>query len=270
MDKKQCVECRKEINDIEPLQCGFCDAYMHINQTCCGINSRGLKEAFSQRKILLMCTVCKDKMNGRSISSYIADTHPMQPTATDPTELPVKVQQLSDVVEKLNKKIDVLARGQTQLEWPTPTPNTPVWSKRATKRRRVDENVIVQATSDCGTNEIDLSDLSVPSIVPVAPKVNKFWLYLSRLNPLVTDGDVQKIVSRCLLTSDTNELVRLVPRGKDVASLSFVSYKVGLDPDIKARALNPASWPVGLLFREFLDQPKNPLRQPSLVPPVNS
>ena len=119
----------------------------------------------------------------------------------------------------------------------------------------MDKKSTVSAPSDRGTNSIDLSDLSVPSVAP--PVADKFWLYLSGLNPLVTDGDVQKIVSRCLGLPGPVDLVRLVPKGKDVNGMSFVSFKIGLDPNTKAKALDPSSWPVGLLFREFINHQKN-------------
>ncbi|XP_053691469.1 uncharacterized protein LOC128739986 [Sabethes cyaneus] len=266
MEKKQCLECKNDINDIEPLRCGFCDGYMHISQTCCGINSRGLKEPFAQGKLMLLCTACKNELNGRSIRVYIADIQhgsPNMPNVPVSTELPVKVQQLSDIVESLSKKIDNLtSTNQLHLDWPVPTPKTPAWTNRSAKRRRTDENAIVDAPADVGTNIVDLSDLPVPSI---APKANKFWLYLSRLNPVLTDCDVQKI-SRCLNITDPVDAVRLVPKGKDVANMSFISYKIGLDPDMKSQALDPSSWPVGMLFREFFDRPKN-LNRLTIPPP---
>lgn len=109
-----------------------------------------------------------------------------------------------------------------------------------------------------GTKTIDLSEiqLSVPSITQ-ATVPNKFWLYMTGLNPLITDSDVQKIVSRCLNMSDGAEVTRLVPKGKDVTTLTFVSYKIGLDPDLKELALEPSSWPVGIRLREFVDFSKN-------------
>ena len=83
----------------------------------------------------------------------------------------------------------------------------------------------------------------------------------SGLNPLASNNDIQKIVSRCLDVPDSVEVIRLVPKDKDVTTLSFVSFKVSLDPELKDRALNAASWPAGLLFREFIDQPKNSYRR---------
>lgn len=260
MEKHLCGECEREITDPEPLQCGFCDAFLHINQACCGVNSRSLKEAFALGKLMLLCSKCRGELNGRSVRSYIADTFEQQQQQVPPAplvsqsliDLPAQVQQLSDAVAALNTKIDKLPGASAQLSWPTP--NTPTWP-RGPKRRRVDENTTVSAPSDRGTNSIDLSDLSVSSVAPTA--VDKFWLYLSGLNPLVTGDDLQKIVSRCLSVPGPVDLVRLVPKGKDVSGMSFVSFKIGLDPDMKAKALDPSSWPVGLRFREFIDQQKN-------------
>ena len=156
----------------------------------------------------------------------------------------------------MSRKFNYFTRTQSQPVWPTP--KTPVWPKQSIKRRRLYDKPNAIALPSCGTSDIDLSDLSVPSIVNNA---NKFWLYLSKLNPLVTDGDVQKIVSRCLNAPESVEVIRLVPKGKNIDSLTFVSYKIGLDPDIKTKALDSSSWPTGLLFREFVDQPKNWDRQ---------
>ena len=261
MEKKICGECKEAINDLEPLRCGFCEAFLHVTQTCLGFNSRGLKEAFAQRKVLIMCMTCRESLNGRSIQSYIADTHQPPSVPSDLKDLPAQVSQLSNVVKALSTKFDNFTctqpQPQSQPVWPTLN-TTPVWPKRSVKRRRFDDKINTQVPTDCGTNNVDFSDLSVPSVVQNA---NKFWLYLSGLNPLITDGDVQKIVSRCLSATEPIDLVRLVPKGKDVAGLSFVSFKIGLDPDMKIKALDSSSWPVGLRFREFVDRSKNWNRQ---------
>lgn len=257
MERKQCVECKCDINDLEPLRCGYCEGYLHISQQCCGINARGLKEHFASGKLLLICSSCREELKGRSISSYIVNTK--QSHSPSIPNLAAQFQQLCGVVEALSNKIDDF----TSVPKPppaTPLCDTPVWPRRSVKRRRDEPQLPIHATSAHGTKDISLDDLSVPSILPAAVPI-KFWLYLSGLNPLATNNDVQKIVSRCLDTPETVEVIRLVPKDKDVTSLSFVSFKVGLDPILKSRALDPSSWPVGLLFREFIDQPKNVHRQ---------
>ena len=233
---------------------------MHISQQCCGINVRGLREAFSHGKILLICSLCRDKLKGQSITSYFAE----RPVSLPPNapDLATKFQQLCGVVETLSKKIDDIASKPKPLPT-TPLCDSPIWPRRSVKRRRDERQLPIRAAAELGTKDISLNDLSVPSIFPAVAK-NKFWLYLSGLNPLATNNDVQKIVSCCLGVPDDVEAIRLVPKDKVVTSLTFVSYKVGLDLELKDKALDPASWPVGLLFREFVGQPKNVPRRPRM------
>lgn len=255
MAKKQCGKCDQEINDLEPMRCGFCEAFFHTSQTCCGINARSMKEAFSSGKAILICHSCRDELKGRSIRRYIAELETKQNQPADSpilNALPAQVQQLSDVVAELTKKIDVLS-AKPQRDRSVSVSSA--WPRLGTKRRREDRpNINVPITK--GTKSIHISDLSVPSITATAPP-EKFWLYLSRLNPLITDKDVLNIVSRCLCTTDHVDVVRLVPKGKDVTGMTFVSFKIGLDPCVKDLALDPSSWPDGLQFREFVNLTKN-------------
>lgn len=49
------------------------------------------------------------------------------------------------------------------------------------------------------------------------------------------------------------EVVKLVAKKKDLNTLSFVSYKIGLDPSLKTKAFNPNTWPEDLMFCESED-----------------
>lgn len=260
MDKKLCGECKLAVNDLEPMRCGFCDTFFHINQQCCGLNSRLCKDFFTLGKIMFICPTCRVTLNGRSICTYVADLKLNQTTQSQNlNELPAQVQKLFDVVDVLSKKIDSLPSKSMNEDPPFGTPSampaTPIWPTKNTKRRRT-ERIPINVESDRGANNIDLSDLSVPSIVSTAAQ-NRFWLYLSGLNPQLTDGDIQKIVTRCLHTAEPVVAIRLVRKGMDVTNFSYVSYKIGLDPNLKNVALDPASWPTGMLFREFVDFSKN-------------
>ena len=173
-------------------------------------------------------------------------------------DLPAQMQKLCEVVDGLSKKFDNIPcklNNDAPIGTSLNVTTTPVWPGRNPKRRRAD-HLSIDIAPDRGTNTVDLSDLSVPSITSgTAQKC--FWLYLSGLNPKITDNDVLKIVTRCLHETKPIVVTRLVQRGADTSNYSFVSYKIGLDPDVKATALDPASWPSGLLFREFVDRPKN-------------
>ena len=265
MEKKLCGECKLEINDLEPVRCGFCEACYHINQKCCGFNSRICKELFALGKILFICPQCRDKLNGRSINTYVADAlNSQNAQSLQLVDLPSQVQKLCEMVDGLSNKVESMSQKPPHCDGFVGTPanlsaaanlSTPIWPARNPKRRRADR-MPLEITSDRGTNTVDLSDLSVSSVASVVAK-KCFWLYLSGLNPKVTDNDVQKIVSRCLNSIEPVAVVWLVRKGIDTTNYSYISYKIGLDPDVKSIALDPASWPSGLLFREFVDRPKN-------------
>lgn len=256
MEKKQCGECQLEINEIEPLRCGFCEIYFHISVQCCGFNlSRTNKDLFTQGKALFICSTCRDKLNGRSVKSYLTDE--LANGTTSPDGLPAQVQQLFTLVESLSDKVDKCISKDIPAERPSNRPwKENAWPRLGVKRRRGNEGEPIGTTSVRGTNAIDLSDLSVPRLTPVVSPP-KFWLYLSGLHPQVTVADVQKIASRCLNVTTPADVVRLVPKDVDIAKLTFVSFKVGLDPSSKELALDASTWPDGILFREFVDYSKN-------------
>ena len=244
MGKNLCGKCTHEINDLEPIHCALCEKFFHIGPNCCGMNIRtgGLKENLAAGKVIFVCESCRSEMQGRSVRCYVGDSikSQSQPVESSPTaDLPMQVQQLSNVVAELSKKIDGFANKTPR---PRTAPFSQGWPRLPLKRRR-EERPEVDQPAESGTNTIDLSDLSVPSITAAAPPPpeKKFWLYLSRLNPLITDDDVRNIVSRCLRTTDAFDVVRLVPKGREVAGLTFVSFKIGLDPNLAGLALNPAS-----------------------------
>lgn len=256
MEKKQCGACQLEVNEIEPLRCGFCDVYFHIGQQCCGFNlSRPSRDLFSQGKAMFVCQICRDELNGRSVKSYIADIR--APVTSSSPGLQTQVQQLSKLVETLNEKVDCYITKNVNADRPpVRLQDVGGWPRLGLKRRRGNDNLPITTTADRGTSNIDLSDLSVDRLTPVILPP-KFWLYLSGFHPQVTEDDVQKIASRCLQLTTPADVVRLVPKGAEVARLIFVSFKVGLDPSLKDLALNASTWPSGILFREFIDQSKN-------------
>lgn len=272
MEKKQCKECKLEVNDIEPVRCGFCDALFHISQQCCGFNHRANRDLFSQGKAMFICTDCRSELNGRSVKRYLEDNADSQtcPVVASSDNLSTQVQLLTDVVDKLSKKVDVLASGQASGSKTNKllTPSNRSWPRLSAKRPRVEQYDSAALNVDRGTRTIDLSDLSIGSIIPT-PAPPKFWLYLSGFQPLISIEDVQKIVTRCLDLSAPGEVIRLVPKGKDVSNMSFVSFKIGLDPSIRERALLASTWLDGLVFREFVDQSKNSRRPPFNAVDIN-
>ncbi|KAL9697807.1 hypothetical protein quinque_001248 [Culex quinquefasciatus] len=104
-----------------------------------------------------------------------------------------------------------------------------------------------------GTGEVNLQDLSVTSIT-VEPRPQRFWLYLTGLNPKINTNDVKLIVERCLGTSLDLDPKLLVPKDTDCSRYRFVSYRIGLDPKLRDKALDGNNWPRNLGYTHHMVQ----------------
>lgn len=71
------------------------------------------------------------------------------------------------------------------------------------------------------------------------------------IQPDVTNDAVLAMVKENLELETNPIIMKLVPKDRDVSNLTFVSFKIGLPVDLKTKALDPTTWPEGLMFREF-------------------
>ena len=137
---------------------------------------------------------------------------------------------------------------------------------RPPKRRRV-QAAAPPDVGQCfyGCKEPDQAVVSVPIYVePI-----KFWLYISRIRPDVTKESVLEMVKANLNLTEDPDIFKLVPKGRDESTLTFISFKIGLDPAFKATALDRSTWPEGIMFREFLDYGSQKFPRPlptSIIP----
>ncbi|KAL1381013.1 hypothetical protein pipiens_013780 [Culex pipiens pipiens] len=93
-------------------------------------------------------------------------------------------------------------------------------------------------------------------------EVPRFWLYLSRVSRNVTEAQIAKLAVDRLGVVDV-KVKRLVAKGKDVSRMRFISFKVGVHVDLKHKALASATWPDGLVFREFEERNAEIFWEPS-------
>lgn len=272
-NKPCCASCNTVISEADPLPCGLCEKYFHITLPCAGF-TRTSKNIITGGKAIFVCPSCRTALAGKTIRAYLLgtadNTQPKQdsiqqndahqsaqyhPPQNDIKQLTMQVQQLTAIVASLSAKVDRLVSGNTtNRSLIQPEEQRPPAPERGRDHRVKPK--IVGGPTRTGTNPIDLTGLSTASIVAQAPPP-KFWLYLAGFNPRITNDDVGIIVSRCLNLPDSpKDIARLVAREKDVNTLSFVSFKIGLDPSLKQRALDDV-WPEGVFFREFINVPKN-------------
>ncbi|XP_055605197.1 uncharacterized protein LOC129753402 [Uranotaenia lowii] len=275
--KPRCGKCEKDILNIEPAQCSCCEKYFHVQQECCDANRSSIQQLFSTHKALWLCVDCRKLFANRTLHAFLDDTIRRPPNEV--IELRKKVEELSDLVNALQRQIGenheaIMAKFDRppNVTWPQlsgETPSNPDKRSRAIRSRKrrcgpngepVEVDLVPRSSTSNGTSDIDLSDLLLTCPIAAALPPPRFWIYLSGFNPKITDDDVVKITKRCLNTTNDIEAFRLVPRNVDDSRYSFVSYKIGVDIELKDKALLLSSWPQSVKVREFVSLPKNDFR----------
>ncbi|XP_055634253.1 uncharacterized protein LOC129774529 [Toxorhynchites rutilus septentrionalis] len=240
---KNCAKCSNAISGIDFVVCrGYCGAAFHMN-ACSGV-TLALQSYFAANRnnLFWMCDQCAELFENshfRVLSRQADETSRLCTLTTAITELRSEIKQLH------SKPVTQFSPA-TSLHWPAPE------QRRAIKRpREIDFTMRASDSCQIGRKKPLANVVSVPICNKDAGR--KFWLYLSKIRPDVTVESVSAMVKANIGTADNISVVKLVPKGRELVSLTFLSFKIGLDQSFKDKALDPSTWPEGLLFREFVD-----------------
>lgn len=207
----------------------------------CTAVTRALTSYFTSNKknLFWMCDNCAELFENslfRSLSSQADEKSPLNALASAIAELRTEIKQL-------NSKPIIHSSPTTNTHWPV------IDQRRGIKRRVIESNVRATETCCVGSKKPQENDVSVP--ICKNEEDRRFWLYLSKIRPDVTVETVRAMAKANLKMENDPAVLKLVPKGRDIETLSFVSFKIGLDPSLKQQALDPGTWPEGVLFREF-------------------
>lgn len=234
-----CDRCAKSIKrGEEVIICmGFCDHVVHLR--CANIDKNIIKAINDSSNLNWMCDECVKLMKltrFRNVISSVGNTI---------NELTRNQQAAHDELKReLMKHSEQIAQLSNQFNSVTPLHPASI-NRRASKRRRMENDPQVTKPFLGGTKTTDTI-----SIATVPQPTALFWIYLSRLHPSVKPDAVEKLTKESLQCNSA-KAIPLIKQGTDVNSLNFISFKVGIDPEYRTAALDPSSWPSGILFREF-------------------
>lgn len=247
-----CHACATDIIDGF-LSCnGFCKAEFHLK--CCNIGSTLADELARNKQLFWMCQSCTKLMDDiRFVSSVRAAHETGQKTAVcSHNEIveKLKSEMMVELKKEIRSNFTALINSSSLTPKSSTRPETAVGTLRS---RRLFPNPV--------TNEPRHQDLLVGTGNSLSPSLGtftvpapnkKFWIYLSRISRDVSAEQIRDLTAHRLDTQDI-EVFRLVANGKNINELTFISFKIGVNYDLKAKALSPSTWPKGILFREFRD-----------------
>lgn len=252
-DSVACDRCAKSVKpDDDVIQCmGFCNHVCHVR--CANLNGPLAKVLREKSNLFWMCDECVKLMKFCRFKDVVSSLGNVISTVVGHQQN--SVLELKDEIVRNNRQVAQLTN-KINAATPLQTRNL----DRPSKRRRGD--TVTPSKPITGTRVVTNNDTIV-----ACPPPNLFWVYLSRFHPSVKMDVVEKLVRDGLQTRDTIRVVSLVKKGTDLSTLNFVSFKVGVPMECRSAALNPSSWPQGIVFRAFEDtQTKSTVWLPSTEP----
>lgn len=249
-----CKCCQKVVSDSDRIVCrGFCGEAFHgicVKVDCSLMDVLGLYE----KNLYWMCDDCSALFANGPFRSIISCYD------KDNAGLPESIKLIQDDISKLNSAVTALTE-KVESKQKTPFRFNSNYSsgnngllnqnENTPKRRRGENGTTLVGTSkaSCGTK------VSCTSIKTVKASNELFWIHLSAFHPTTTEDEISELVRDCLQLAEGNKprVVKLIPKGRDLTTLNFISFKVGVDIGSKTEALSCETWPQDVLFREFVD-----------------
>lgn len=238
-----CKQCSLPVIGLDNMKChGFCSQLVHLK--CIGWKRPNMDFVNQNDNLLWLCNDCLN----------ILDC--VKANGTIPAVQEVFAKAVEQSLQQVSSQINDIKTAIMSIQGTSSTAAPQAWPALKRARAEVDRSPRVKHSGELmvGTKLLD----STSKLIRTVPKPEaKFWLYLSRIDPGVSEDDVITLVQECLKCDDTIVVRKLLKKDADLASLQFISFKVGLNIKYKNAALNTSTWPSGILFREFED-----LRQP--------
>lgn len=125
------------------------------------------------------------------------------------------------------------------------------WTRFDNRHTTTTTNYSAQLTQGTTSPSSSSHVVSVPGPEP------KMWLYVSRIDPDVTNEQVTELAKSCL-GSDEIVAFKLIKKDTETTNMRSVSFKIGLPCSLRSKALEPSTWPRGIYFREFKTDHRHP------------
>lgn len=242
---KTCKKCSISIDnrvDLFTVCEGDCACLFHAN--CVGLSEKDL-DVFSNN-VIWMCDTCVDKFRKARegiLPVTVDETDTEKSLEEDVKELKCAVAGILDSLSKM-MPITTSASNINLLHSTSVSPFSLSAGANESDADRHAENL---QRSKNTTNSDNADDT--------------FSLFLSNIDPCVTECDIHGLVSRALGTTEPerNDVIKLTKYWNGRRP-DFISFKIIVNKKWKSRALDPLTWPVNIKFREFVNVHNNTWR----------
>ncbi|XP_055527427.1 uncharacterized protein LOC129720039 [Wyeomyia smithii] len=256
-----CRSCKKTVAVSDRIVCqGFCGATFHV---ICAKVDDPVREALGigGNNIFWMCDPCADLFLNDHFRALVnvfdEKCSSFMPKAIQ--SMKEDINKLHTALTALTAKVDAKPNANTPYATPSPWPNVArsTGLQSTPKRRRGNSGNPVSPISLRNANSYGTKAVHTIRTVNLSRKLDEdiVWIYLSAFHPSTTENEIASLVTECLGldAGEPPKVIKLVPMGKDPATLNFVSFKIGVKLRLKEKALCCETWPENVRFRLFED-----------------
>lgn len=214
----------------------------------------GLSEAIVRclsKNIIWLCDDC--------LASFYKQNNPMKSPAKEPTEFDL---ELAEVKDKISNIMETLSSITPQL--PMSQQKETFCSIQCTARH----STPMSSPPLCSGSKLEYgSSIELSSGSKHSGEENSFSLFLTNIDGSATEQEVSDMVAQSLGINEMQriEVLKLVPKWRmHYYKPPYVSFKITMDQRFRRTALQSETWPAGIMFREFIEQPRRiwiPFRQ---------
>ncbi|XP_053699363.1 uncharacterized protein LOC128746337 [Sabethes cyaneus] len=256
-----CRRCKKTVTASDRIVCqGFCGATFHV---ICAKVDDPVREALGigGNNVFWMCDPCAELFSSCHFRALLTDFN-----GKCSSFMPKAIQSMKEDIDKLHTalttltaKVDAKSNTSTPYATPIPWPNVTRSNgpQSTPKRRRGNSGNPVSPPSTLNANTYGTKAVHKFKSVNLDRKQSEdmTWIYLSSFHPSTTVKEIARLVTECLVLNaeEHPKVVKLIPMGKDPATLNFVSFKIGVKQQFKDKALRCETWPENIRFRLFED-----------------
>lgn len=245
-----CGKCTLPIRALEDrIECdGSCHSVFHLS--CTTVNAFDVRRCLENENLLWMCNCCLSLFRKQTNSTATTDSK-----NEGNIKLESVVCDLQKDMEEIKKQISNFKSSTCQIH----SSEINTHDGYLTSTPQADANdashgIKLSSTWSSTINESYNSKLftgkKVENNYPNGR--HKFWIFFTGVAKHVSCSEFSKMVSNCLKLDEPPEVIKLVPRWRNHQDLHHVSFKVGVDHKYKETAFLESTWPLGLLFREFV------------------
>lgn len=249
-NKMVCPKCSAPVNckdEIVVVCDGSCMKSYHA--FCVGVSETIAN--CTLKNVLWLCDVCLDAFTDHFSRQLCSDTKAIN-FDVEIAGIHEKLTDITDTLSTLSSTVQVpQVSNQSVPQGNNSESSSP--SRHSTPKLKHGCRIDGASSRDPSINH---SSSGVHSFT--MQKENTFSLFLSNIDSSVEENDVCNMVEQSLGINNTEQIdiVKLTPRRNFQNRLQYTSYKIVMEKSYKWKALNAHTWPIDIMFREFVEFPR--------------